>query len=75
MILGFLKRTAGFFGNDGHDFLGKLRMTVQPCADRGSTQCDFAQGLLGLFDPLNAELNLPGVAAEFLPKADRCRIL
>ncbi|CUS31307.1 hypothetical protein COMA2_10033 [Candidatus Nitrospira nitrificans] len=52
-----------------------MRMTVQPRADRGPTQCDFAQGRLGLCDPLNTELYLPGIAAEFLPEADRRGVL
>ena len=50
-------------------------MAVQTCANGGSSQRHLAQGLLRPLDPLNTELDLPGIAAEFLSEADRRCIL
>jgi len=50
-------------------------MTVQPCPHGRSTQGHLAQGCLSLCDPLNTELNLTRIAAEFLSQANRRGIL
>ena len=50
-------------------------MAIEPCADCRAAERDFAEGLLRPLDPLNAQFNLPRIAAELLTQAHRRGIL
>ena len=54
---------------------GELRMAIEPRADRRAAERHFAERLLRPRDPLNAQFNLPRIAAELLPQSHRGGIL
>ena len=65
----------GHLGDLGSEQLGKLRMGVQPGADRGAALGELIEPVQRLLDPLHAVRNLRRVAAELLAEGQRCRVL
>src|SRR5262249_16176534 len=75
MIFGFAEFQPGQLRKVLNRFLRKLRMCIDPCSNRGSTQWQFAECVAQFFKAQDTELGLSSISAEFLPQQDRRRVL
>ncbi len=74
MIFRLAEIEPGHLGNFLDSPRGKFRMCVDARADRRAAERQLFQSTRGRLDPLDAELDLPRVAAEFLSQANRRRV-
>ena len=75
VVFGFPQIDAELAGQQAGDLAGELRVGVDAGADGGAAEGDLGQTRLGGSDPVEAALELAGVAAEFLPQSDRHGVL
>src|ERR1700687_1635836 len=75
MVVGLSHQEAGAPGQVGADSLRELGVSIDAGADGGATEGQLGQLLGGKTDSIDRSLNLTGVAAELLAKADGGRVL
>ena len=71
MVPGLDERHAGLLSQHFRDLGPELRMRVDAGADRGAPGRQLQHGMQGPAGPVDRQLDLPGVAADFLPQANR----